>query len=195
MGVFRRPEDIDISVEYLNPSFLVKKPSGGSSLVTAFANVGRYSKLQPSLMPDVDSTLCHIAQWRKHIIATDLTSAFYQIPLLRDSMKYCMVATPFRGVRVYTRSAMGMPGSETALEELMCRVLGHLLEEGDVAKIADDLYCGGNSPQELLQNWTKVLQALYKCDLRLSTSKTVINPQSTTLLGWVWNSGTLRTSP
>ena len=77
----------------------------------------------------------------------------------------------------------------------MCRVFGHLLEEGDVAKIADDLYCGGNSPQELLQNWTKVLQALHKCDLRLSASKTVINPQSTALLGWVWNCGTLRASP
>ena len=60
-------------------------------------------------------------------------------------------------MRVYARSAMGMPGSETALEELMSRVLGDLLEEGIVAKIADDLYCGGNSPEELLQNWTKVL--------------------------------------
>ena len=154
LGVFRRPEDINITVEYLNPSFLVKKPSGGSRLVTAFADVGRYSKPQPSLMPDVDSTLRHIAQW-KHIVASDLTSAFYQIPLSRDSMKYCGVATPFRGVRVYARSAMGIPGSETALEELMCRVLGHLLEEGVVAKIADDLYCGGNTPQELLLKWTK----------------------------------------
>ena len=35
----------------------------------------------------------------------------------------------------------GMPGSETALEELMCPVLGDLLEEGIVTKIADDLYC------------------------------------------------------
>ncbi len=33
-------------------------------------------------------------------------------------------------MRVYARSAMGMPGSETALEELLCRVLGELLEEG-----------------------------------------------------------------
>ena len=142
-------------------------------------------------MPDVDSTLRHIAQW-KHIIASDLTSAFYQIPLSRDSMKYCGVATPFRGVRVYTRSAMGIPGSETALEELMCRVLGHLLEEGVVAKIADDLYCGGNTPQELLPNWKKVLQALHKCDLRLSALKTIINPQSTTKLGCIWNAATLR---
>ena len=28
-GVFRRPEDVGISVEYVNPSFLVKKPGGG----------------------------------------------------------------------------------------------------------------------------------------------------------------------
>ena len=34
---------------------------------------------------------------------------------------------------------MGMPGSETALEGLMCRVLGDLLQEGVVAKLADDL--------------------------------------------------------
>ncbi|CAC5405851.1 unnamed protein product [Mytilus coruscus] len=42
---------------------------------------------------------------------------------------------------------MGMPGSETILEELMCRVLGDLVE-GVVAKIADDLYCGGNAQLE-----------------------------------------------
>lgn len=44
----------------------------------------------------------------------------YEGILTRDSMKYCSVVTPFRGVRVYTRSVMGMPGSETVLEELTC---------------------------------------------------------------------------
>ena len=146
-GVFRCPEDLGIVVEYLNPSFLVKKASGGHQLVTAFADVGRYSKPQPSLMPSINSTLQQIASW-KFIITTDLTSAFYQIPLARSSMKYCGVVTPFKGIRVYTRSAMGMPGSETALEELMSRVLGDLIQEGIVAKLADDLYCGGNTPEE-----------------------------------------------
>ena len=194
LGVFKRPEDIDITVEYLNPSFLVKKPNGGHRLVTAFTDVGRYSKPQPSLMPDVDSTLRQIAQW-KHIIVTDLTSAFYQIPLAKESMKYCGVATPYRGVRVYTRTAMGMPGSETALEELMCRVLGDLLTAGAVAKIADDLYCGGNTPEELLHNWSLVLRSLNHSCLHLSASKTVINPRSTTILGWIWSQGQLQASP
>ena len=121
MGVFVRPEDVPVNVEYLNPSFLIKKRSGGHRLVTAFSDVGRYSKPQPSLMPDVDVTLRKIAQWQ-YIATTDLSKELYQIPLSRESMKYCGVVTPFRGVRVYARSAMGMPGSETALEELLCRV-------------------------------------------------------------------------
>jgi hypothetical protein len=84
-----------LSVEYINPSFLVKKPSGGYRLVTAFADVDRYSKPQPSLMPDVDSILRSVTQW-KYVIKSDLTSAFYQIPLAKESMKYCGVATPFK---------------------------------------------------------------------------------------------------
>ncbi|XP_062568793.1 uncharacterized protein LOC134230943 [Saccostrea cucullata] len=195
IGVFKRPEDIGITAEYVNPSFLIKKPNGGFRLVTAFADVGRYSKPQPSLMPDIDSTLRQIAQW-KYIVITDLTKSFYQIPLARESMKYCGVSTPFRGVRVYVRSAMGMPGSETALEELTCRVLGHLVQEGVVAKIADDLYCGGNTPEDLMRNWERVLEALHRSSLNLSTSKTIIAPApaQATILGWIWHLGTISAS-
>ncbi len=162
--------------------------------MTAFAEVGKYTKPQPSLMPDVDSTLRQVARW-KFVITTDLTKAFYQIPLSKDSMKYCGVVTPFRGVRVYTRCAMGMPGSETALEELMCRVLGDLLQEGVVAKIADDLYCGGDNEKELLHNWKRLLSTLDKCDLKLSACKTAIAPKSATILGWIWSNGSLHASP
>ena len=73
---------------------------------------------------------------------------------------------------------MGMPGSETALEEMMCRVLGDFIEEGFVAKLADDLYCGGDTPEALLNNWRRVLQALDRCNLRRSPTNTVICPKS-----------------
>ena len=101
-----------------------------------------------------------------------------------------------RGVRVHARSAMGMPDSETALEELMCRVLGNLIHDGVVVKISDDLCCRADSPAELLYHWKRVLQALSKCNLlKLSASKTVINPKSTVILGWIWEYGTLQAFP
>ena len=87
LAAFQRPEDGGITVEYVNPSFLAKTPSGGTRLVTAFADVGRYSKPQPSLLPDVDSTLGRIVQWSL-IVVRDLTSAFYQIPLAKESIRH-----------------------------------------------------------------------------------------------------------
>ena len=73
------------------------------------------------------------------------------------------------------RSAMGKPGSETALEETMCQVLGDSLQDGTVTKLADYLYCGGYTTDELFSSWERVfLQALQKCSLRLSLTKTVI---------------------
>ena len=163
-------------------------------LVTSFGEVAQYSKPQPSLTPNVDGVLCEIGKWR-YMVITDLLKSFYQIPLAHSSMKYYGVATPFKGIRVYTRSAMGMPGSETYLEELMARVLGDLNQEGCVAKIADDLYVGGNSPVEVLDNWRRVLALLHKNSLRLSAAKTIICPRKAIVLGWIWSNGTLQASP
>ena len=175
-GVFSHPEDLKVVVEYLNPSFLVKKKNGGFCLVTAFTDIGRYSKPQPLLLPDVDSTLPKITCW-KHIIVSDSSQDFYPFSPAKASIKYCGIVTPFKGVCVYMHCAMGIPGPETALEKLMCCVVGDLLQEGCIAKIADDLYCGGNSYcQEVLSNWRKVLSTLDRCNLRLSATKTIICP-------------------
>lgn len=78
---------------------------------------------------------------------------------------------------------MGMPGSETALEVPACRVLGHLVQEGIVAKIADVLYCGGNTPDQLIHNWKRVLDALQKSSLNPSALRTIIAPSQATILG------------
>ena len=96
-------------------------------------------------------------------------------------MKFTGVCTPFRGIRTCTRGEMGMPGLETALEELMCRVLGDLITAGTVAKIADDLYCGGSTIDEITATWEEVLRLLSLNGLRLAPKKTVICPSSTTI--------------
>ena len=112
--------------------------------MTAFGEVGQYAKPQPALMPDTNKVLRKVSDWEELII-TDLTHSYFQMLLAKESMKYCGIVTPFKGVRVYARGAMGMPGTETALEELLCRVLGDLITAGEVVKIADDLYMGGST--------------------------------------------------
>ena len=89
-GVF---EHINVYVEYLNTSFLVKKPNSGSCLVTSFGEVAQYSKPQPSLLLNIDNILLDIGKW-KYLTISDLLKLFYQIPLAHSSMKYCGIATP-----------------------------------------------------------------------------------------------------
>ena len=189
-GVFIRPEEASITAEYVSPSFLVAKPAGGHRLVTAFTEIGQYSKPQPSVMPKVDDIIRQLATF-KYLIKADLTQAYYQIPLDRSSLKYVGVCTPFKGVYVYTRAVMGLPGSESALEQLLCKVLGDLMVEGSVIKLADDLYIGGDSPKSLNHTWHRVLSLLSMNNLRLSPTKTVCCPASTEVLGWQWKQGTL----
>lgn len=190
-GVFVRPEDVGVVVEHVSPSFLVRKPSGGHRLVTAFTSIGQYCKTLPTSMPTVDDTLRTIASW-KYMVKTDLRDSFYQIPLERSSMKWCGTQTPFRGLRLYAVSAQGMPGSSETLEEMMSTVLGHLVREGCVVKIADDLYVGSTtSIDDLLSNWQRVLIAMRQNGLKLKSPKTHVGPTQTQVLGWNWNEGTI----
>ena len=172
LNVLKKPEEVGVIVEYLNTTFLVRKSRGGNRCITDFGEVGRYAKPQPSLLPDMSSILRTISQW-DYIIQTDLCKAYFQIPLDKESMKYCGVVTPFKGVRVYVKAAMGMPGSECALEEVMCRVLGDMIQDGKAVKIADNLYCGSNTLEGLCQNWKELLSALHRNNLHLSPSQTL----------------------
>ena len=71
-------------VEYLNHSLLVKKSAEG---------------FRSHNLPDLDSTICNIAKW-EYIVVMDPTNAFYQVPLSRQFMTHCGVATSFRAVRM-----------------------------------------------------------------------------------------------
>lgn len=121
-----------------------------------------------------------------------MTKGFYQIPLSRESWSYQGVVTPFKGVQVYVRSVIGMPGSETVLEELTRRVFRDFLQ---VAKVADYMYGGADSLEDLLEVWRQVLAALQRCTLNLSAIKTTVALVQTSILGWVWCRRTIQASP
>ena len=192
-GVLVRAEDIGVPIEYVHPSFLVKKSSGGHRLVTSFGEVAEYAKPQPTITSNIEHVLLQLGQW-KYIVKTDLKSAYYQIPLSPESSKFVGVMTPYKGSLVYQRSIMGLPGSEAALEEVLSRIFGDIIKEGNMIKLADDLYIGSNTVECLVAIWEEVLKRLYLNGLRLSPDKTICCPTSTTILGWHWENGFIKPS-
>jgi len=190
LGVLAKPEDVGVDVVFASPSFLTKNPDGSHRFVTAFNELGEYSKVLPVASNSCDEVLRRLSSW-KFIIKTDLKKSFFQIPLDKSSIPYLGTVTPYKGLRVYLRSAMGMPGSSEYLQELTSRVFGDLVEKGIVSIVADDLFVGGNTVDEIYNHWFVVLSRLQENNLTLSSTKTVICPTSTTILGWKWTSGTL----
>lgn len=195
-GILSRPQEIGITVENTNPSFLVKKqpPSIEKRLVTDFSSISEYCRPTPSVMPDVESTLRTIGGW-SIIAKTDMSNAYFQIKMKKSSKKFCGVHTPYKGLRVYNVGVMGLPGVEVALEELTSLILGDMVAEGKVAKLADDLFIGGKSTEEFKQNLQDVLIRLYENNIKLKASKTIIAPKEVTILGWIWSQGKLKASP
>ena len=53
---------------------------------------------------------------------------------------------------------------------------------GGHCKLADDLFCGLESPDELCENWKRLLQCLKNNSLTLSAPKTMKAPAVTTIL-------------
>ena len=138
LGVLAKPEDVGVKLEYVSSSFLVKKGEHDFRLVTAFNNIGTYAKPSRSRTTTTEDVFRFLAR-HKYVIKTDMTKQFFQLPKQKPSMKYLDVLTPCKGLRVFTRAVMGMPGSTEHLDELMSRVIGDLMHQGRVMKIADDL--------------------------------------------------------
>lgn len=73
-----------VIIEYINPSFLVKKSSGGFCLVIPFSKVASYFKPQPSLMPMLiphSGKLANASTWLSQILRRHSTkSLLLEIP-------------------------------------------------------------------------------------------------------------------
>ena len=193
IGVLAKPEELGVKVRHASPSFLVKKPDDTHRMVTAFNQLSQYVRYPPSVSITCDDVLRRLACW-KLIVKTDMKKAYYQIPMAKSSLQWLGTYTPFGGLRVYTRPVMGMPGSAEFLAELLSRVFGEYTRQGFVVFIADDMYVGGNTVDELFTNWETVLHCCQLNNLTLSPTKTIVCPHTTTILGWTWCAGTITIS-
>ena len=195
IGVIGRPEVLGVNVKHVSPSFLVNKPETGTyRFVTAFTELAQYIRLPPTASRSCNDVLRQLSSF-KYIIKCDLKSAFYQIQVSKESMPYLGTVTPFKGLRVYRRAAMGMPGCSEALSELVARVFGDFIQLGFFIHIHDDIHIAANDvPTELYDNWAKVLQRCRENNIKISPIKTIVCPRQLITLGWVWCAGTLSAS-
>ena len=124
-----------------------------------------------------------LSRWKYHIFA-DLNNSYFQLHVKKHLWSYLGITTPYKGIRVLTRTGQGLLGSDVELEQLLCRVLGHNIAQGHCIAIRDDIIIGGNTIGEAIGNYESVIESLHKNNLKLSANKVRVFPSETEIYGY-----------
>ena len=205
MGVLVDPYEHDVQIKCVHPCFLQKKARAGSKpldqcatnevrFLTAANAVNDKCRQVQTKVPDQTEIFRFIAN-NPYIIYADLHESFFQNHLNKKDWGFMAINSPYKGLRVYTRSTQGLLNQDEELSQLLSKVLGNLIMEGSCMKIADDLLIGGKSIDHAIDNWEKVLKQLSLANLKLSQAKVRIFPIETTIFGWVVKDGKITPDP
>ena len=124
-----------------------------------------------------------LVKWKYSIFA-DLHNSYFQIPMKKSLWGYLGIMTPFRGIKIITRAGQGLLNSDFELDQLLFKILGDLIADGVCMAARDDVTVGGNTIDEAISNWEKVLTRLRECNLKLSPQKVRIFLPDTEVYGY-----------
>lgn len=198
-GVLKIPQDHNICVQSVCPSFLKRKrraadipkhllTKNNCRLLINYGPINNLVKNIPSAMTTPNNIFNQLGRL-KHIIILDLYDTFYQNHMHADNQPYLGIITPFGGLRVLARSGQGLIGQSEELDKLMTMIFKQEIKEGIITKIQDDIIIGGDTQKQTTRNYIRVLNKLDLANLRVEPQKVVIFPESGDIAGWIWKTG------
>ena len=114
----------------------------------------------------------------------DLSNYFYQCGLQLKDLKYLGTIHPYKGLRIYTCDPQGLKGASERSYEKLVRIFGDMVQNGQLAQMADGLHVLGDSIAQLATNYVEVLSRAEDCGLTFKPSKVIVCPRSIKLFGW-----------
>ena len=183
MGVLAKPEDVGIIPRNVHTSYLVPKTDGRYRFVTDFTNllpfIGKLEVVTPSI-----SHAKRVLSTFKYHIELDLSHCFWQGSMSPSDSQYLATPHPFGGLRVYTREPQGIRNASEHNSERLARIFGDLERDQKMCRMADGLYIGGSTLEELSNNLSTVFNRAKLAGLTFKPSKIVVCPKETILFGW-----------
>ena len=123
---------------------------------------------------------------KPYCVEFDLFEGYFQNHIHKDDWSYLAVETPFKGLRILTRSGQGLLNQEIEMNNLLAKILGEEIEKGNVMVQADDGQVGGKSIEETIDNWIRTLNLCSRNNIKLNFKKIKILPEESLIHGWIF---------
>ena len=128
-GVLVDPKLHDIPILHVSPCWIQQKGRARHKnlqdcsldelrFITAFNTLNDSIRPKPTSSCSATAIFKFLARWQFHIFG-DLNNSYFQLPVKKHLWSYLGVQTPFKGVRVMTRTGQGLLGSDVELGELL----------------------------------------------------------------------------
>lgn len=131
----------------------------------------------------------------KYLSTIDLSEAFLQVPLEKESRKYTAFSVQGKGLFQYTRMPFGLVNSPATLARLMDNVLDHGALEPNVFVYLDDIVVVTETFEHHLRLLTEIACRLNKANLSINLEKSKFGVSEIPFLGYLLSTGGLRPNP
>ena len=176
-GVLVDPYKLGVQPILINNSWVVKKQNAAHKkwedcseqdvrMVTGFDPLNKYLHQIPSKATYPVMIYSMISNW-KYMAELDFRDMYWQLKFYTETMRqkkqmeYLCIRT-VGGTLAYSRGPNGLLGMDAICEELTDKLFGDLVLEGKVAKIADNIYCGGETIRELHMIFETIMERCSK---------------------------------
>ena len=208
-GVLIDPYELGIQPVIINDAWVVKKQGSAHlkwedckvddvRMVTGFDPVNKYLSPIPSKANDPMMIYTNLASW-KYLGELDFADMYWQIKFNLETrrekrqLEYLCIRT-VGGVLAYARGPNGLLGMDAITDELTDKLLGDLVLEGKVVKLADNVYFGGETIQKLHDVFHEIMKRCQLSNLRIKPKKIHLNIANADILGLHWSRGKLSPS-
>ena len=180
-GVLQDPKRHGVDVRHVSPCFIQQKarakhkPLENCDL-SEIRFITCYNVLNDSIHPvsgrskSYNDILTFLSRF-KYLIFADLYNSYFQVKVAKKHWKYLAIMTPYRGLKVMTRCGQGLLNSDVELDQVLGRVLGDDMAAGYCLAARDDLFVGGDTIDEALDNWDSVLSKVAASNLKITAMK------------------------
>ncbi|UYV83112.1 K02A2.6-like [Cordylochernes scorpioides] len=173
-------EKVEEPSEWTHPIVVVQKPSGDVRICMDPRELNKYVQRERYILPTAETIFSEL-KGATVFSVFDASSAFWQVPLDKESTNLCTIATPFGRFR-FKRLPYGLNSASEVFQRCINNILSGL--QG-TACYMDDILIYGSTMEEHNRNLETVLRRLEENNVKLNAKKQQIAVDKVNFLGHI----------